>query len=776
MRRSGEVRSRLVKRATTIVLAMIFGAGVVGLWLASPISKPQTLPSPPTSLEKPPDFTDIENKLDNTTWRAERSGKPYYEYIDRLWDALNASESPFDLLRELPINTLTFGRFENEEVYSHAIVRKSMSDNSVVLDESDREEAFRFVEEQELQLEHSEWRHLAFVPNVTESPRSELSFALHIRRPDPETRYALRGRLTVHWQAPDGLSPPKIASVHLLEAELLTRAGLPPFGHVIPADLTPTQETLAFDPNLQVHDLNHDGLQEIITSRVNRVYWNQGQGRFRPAPLCDFPISFLNNALLADFDGDGLTDLLAVNTDELALFHGTPTGSFPAPPQRQPLPDAPLANPFALTAGDIDQDHDLDLWLMQYRPPFQDGQMPTPFYNANDGPPSYLLVNDGTGHFQDRTAERGLATKRHRRTYSASFVDFDTDQDLDLAIVSDFAGLDLYRNNGQGHFTDITDQVLSDRHAFGMALSLGDFDLNGHLDVFMVGMNSPTADRLHALGLSVAEKPNYAAASRDMTQGNRLFLQSPDGTFTQPRSNLTLARTGWSWGIAPGDFDNDGDEDIYLVNGHISGASVADYEAEFWLHDIYLGNSSENPELAKHFDRKHGDFNASGGSFGGHEYNRFFINEGPRGFIEAAYLLGLALTKDCRNLVCADLDGDGKLEWLTTTFEAWPQAKQALHLFPNFSAANGNWIGAHLRPAPGIPVVGSVAVLSTDRGQQTRHLVTGDSYRSQSPTSVHFGIGNLTEVNALKVTWPNHQSTTLNNPTLNTYHTFTPER
>ena len=770
-----------MKRAIAIVLFLLMGTGAIVLTLMvftssdSPQSGSRSLSNPTNDLVKPPNYTDIETRLDNTAWREERQGIPYYEYVDHLWDTLNTSDTPLDLLRSLPFETLTLGHFENEEAFSHAILRRTMSGNPVTLDKSARERAFRFVEEQGLRLEHSEWRHVAFAPSINDQPQSQLRFAMHLLRPDPETRYALRGSLTVHWRASRDTRTPKIASLHLTEAELLSRTGLPPFGHVIPADLTPTQEKLAFDPNLQVHDLDRDGRQEIIVSRINRVYWNQGQGQFRPAPLCDFPLSFLHNTLLADFDGDGLTDLLAVNTDELALYGGTPTGTFPSPPRRQPLPEAPLANPFALTAGDIDQDQDLDLWLMQYRPPFQDGQMPSPYYDANDGPPSYLLLNDGTGNFQDRTSELGLASKRHRRTYSASFVDFDDDQDLDLAIVSDFAGLDLYQNNGQGHFTDITAQVLRVHHAFGMALGVGDFDLNGHLDLFMVGMNSPTADRLNALGLMVTDHPLNAEMSRAMTHGNRLFLQARDGTFTQPRSNPELARTGWSWGIAPGDFDNDGDEDIYLVNGHISGASVADYEAEFWLHDIYLGDASDNPELAKHFEAKHTAFNATGGSFGGHEYNRFFINEGPRGFIEAAYLLGLALTKDCRNLVCADLDGDGKLEWLTTTFEAWPQAKQALHLFPNFSENSAHWIGAHLRPAPGIPVVGAVAVISTTQGRQTRHVITGDSYRSQSPTTIHFGIGTLTKVNTLTVTWPNRQTTTLSNPSLNTYHNLSPE-
>ena len=120
---------------------------------------------------------------------------------------------------------------------------------------------------------------------------------------------------------------------------------------------------------------------------------------------------------------------------------------------------------------------------------------------CNDGHPAYLLINDGTGRFTDQTAAFGLAPKRHRRTYSASFVDLDEDRDLDLMVVSDFAGLDLYRNNGKGQFTDITDSLGANHYSFGMSHALADFDQDQKLDIYMVGMGSTTARRLESLGL-----------------------------------------------------------------------------------------------------------------------------------------------------------------------------------------------------------------------------------------------------------------------------------
>src|SRR5207237_1164019 len=123
------------------------------------------------------------------------------------------------------------------------------------------------------------------------------------------------------------------------------------------------------------------------------------------------------------------------------------------------------------------------------------------WYDANDGYPSFLLLNDGKGNFSDGTQRAGLAQKRWRRTYSASLVDLDGDGDLDLAVVSDFSGLDLYSNDGRGKFTDVTSTWAPEAKGFGMAHAIADFNKDGAPDLLMIGMNSPTADRLNALGL-----------------------------------------------------------------------------------------------------------------------------------------------------------------------------------------------------------------------------------------------------------------------------------
>ncbi len=174
--------------------------------------------------------------------------------------------------------------------------------------------------------------------------------------------------------------------------------------------------------------------------------------------------------------------------------------------------------------------------------------MPTPFYDANDGAPDALLRNDGNGKFTDITESAGLAPRRNRRTFSATLVDLNDDRHLDLLVTADFAGLDLYHNRGDGTFVDVTETKLGERLGFGMSHTLGDWNDDGQLDLYMVGMSSTTARRLDGLGAARDSHPDYTAKRAPMTFGNRLLLGGGGGKFEQPGYANSAARTGWAWG------------------------------------------------------------------------------------------------------------------------------------------------------------------------------------------------------------------------------------
>jgi hypothetical protein len=126
---------------------------------------------------------------------------------------------------------------------------------------------------------------------------------------------------------------------------------------------------------------------------------------------------------------------------------------------------------------------------------------------------------------------------------------------------------DVWINDGRGRFTDATGGLDQTRHLFGMAHALADINVDERVDLFVIGMDSSLAARLDALAFTRPGFTQYATQRAPMTYGNRLFLGSSSGLRMAPFGEQ-LAHTGWAWGVSLLDFDNDGDLDAAIANGH----------------------------------------------------------------------------------------------------------------------------------------------------------------------------------------------------------------
>jgi len=364
--------------------------------------------------------------------------------------------------------------------------------------------------------------------------------------------------------------------------------------------------------------------------------------------------------------------------------------------------------------------------------------------------------------------------KRFRRNYGASLADLDEDGDLDLITINDFCGVDLHYNQGLGQFRDETDRLYN-RHLFGMSHQLADFDGDGLVDLLAIGMNLPSVRRLEHLGLGRTDFPKRTARRADMAYGNRLYLRRGN-RWIQPEIADQLAESGWTWGCAVTDFDNDTYPDVYLVNGHISGESSADYDSHYWRHDIYIGSSTPNRELLYYFDEPFRGINTGKTSYDGYQHNVFFWNLRGEGFVNIAYLMDLAHETDCRALVSADLNRDGRMDVILTEME-WlgtpDRARTPLRIHLNNLDTGQHWIAVRLKDGPGgRSAIGAKVTARIGERRFVSQVALGTSYLCQHPNTVHFGLGSNQAVDQLTIQWPNGEEQTVRDPAIDQYHVF----
>jgi hypothetical protein len=257
-----------------------------------------------------------------------------------------------------------------------------------------------------------------------------------------------------------------------------------------------------------------------------------------------------------------------------------------------------------------------------------------------------------------------------------------------------------------------------------------------------------------------------------MAFGNRMYLAADDG-WREPEFSAQVARTGWTWGTTAFDFDNDGDPDLFTANGHVSGESVKDYYHNFWCHDVYEGTSEPNEALGVLFAEKMRGLATGVESWDGHQKNQLLMNRSGKGFVNVAFLMGVADAFDGRSALSGDLDLDGLVDLVVV--EDLATKGQKLHVYRNQLETQNTWIGVQLREEGGgvSPVGASVAVRTADRTHVGR-VVTGDTIMGQHSPTLHFGLGRETRVDALEVRWPGGATRVLQNPEIGRYHYVAP--
>jgi len=230
--------------------------------------------------------------------------------------------------------------------------------------------------------------------------------------------------------------------------------------------------------------------------------------------------------------------------------------------------------------ADSNRDGFLDLYVAAYLF-WREGDFsysyPLPFQDANNGAPNHLFRNNGDGTFTDVTASTKLDENNRRFSFACAWGDYDNDGWPDLYVANDYGRNNLYHNQGDGTFKDVAAVAGVEDQGFGMSAAWDDLDRDGWFDLYVGNMWT-------SAGLRVSHQPRFqqgaqgalAAQFHKMVKGNSLFRNLGDGRFEDVTEASGTGFGRWAWSSNSFDFDNDGWDDLYVTNGHITNDSQDD--------------------------------------------------------------------------------------------------------------------------------------------------------------------------------------------------------
>ena len=424
------------------------------------------------------------------------------------------------------------------------------------------------------------------------------------------------------------------------------------------------------------------------------------------------------DSLWFDFNNDGKPDLLVVRFGHNQLFQNMGNGKFKDVSHAAGIDG--YKNAITAIAFDYDRDGKLDLFVGSYFQPINIFKPDSPrffpesFETANNGGGVTVYHNNGNGTFTDVTEKVGLKTSGW--TLDLGHADADNDGFDDLYVACDFGTDRFFHNNGNGTFSDITETAIGFDSKKGMNVDWGDFDNDGLLDIYVTNITD-----------------DY------MREGNFLWHNNGNLTFTDVSRETGTAETGWGWGAKFFDYDNDGWLDLYVVNGWVSAGK------ESYVPDIFAMVVKPGIDFA---DAR--NWPAMGDkTLSGYEKKKLFHNEKGQVFRDEAKRHGVDSVRDGRGIAIADFDNDGRLDMFVANANGEP------YLYRNTEPTGNHWVQFALEGTKSNKTAVGAQVRLTAGGMTRLQFISGgNSFAGQSSSRVHFGLGDAAKIDQIEVRWP----------------------
>ncbi len=520
---------------------------------------------------------------------------------------------------------------------------------------------------------------------------------------------------------------------------------------------------------VSIADIDNDGFDDLYVCQPaglpNRLYRNRGDGTLEDITESS-GLGILENtacALFADFSNHGRQDVIVVRANGPLCFVNQGGRKFRQEPHAFRFANPPQGTFTGAACADYDRDGWLDVYFCLYAYYQGTGQYkyPSPYHDANNGPPNFLMRNQRDGTFRDVTAASGLNQNNTRYSFCCAWSDYNGDGWPDLYVVNDFGRKNLYRNKGDGTFTDIATPAAAEDVGAGMSASWLDYDNDGAVDLYVGNMWTAAGERVSTQEVF---KKGSSQAVRSLYQkhamGNSL-LRNRGAAFDDSTNSSSVGMGRWAWSSDAFDFDHDGFPDLYIANGMVSGpsrpdashpaATQQDLNSFFWRQVVARSPDEASP--SHEYEQGWAAINElirSDGTWSGYERNVFYANNGDGTFSDVSAAVGLDFVEDGRAFALADFDHDGRVEVFLKNRNA-PQ----LRLLKNVTEYLPPSIAFRLQGTKSNrDAIGTSITIETSIGRQIRMLQAGSGFLSQHSKDLFFGLGKIKgSVHAL-IRWP----------------------
>jgi len=517
---------------------------------------------------------------------------------------------------------------------------------------------------------------------------------------------------------------------------------------------------------VSVGDINNDGLTDVYFSGnmvTDRLYLNKGDMKFEDISKTAGIINkrWSTGVTMVDINQDGLLDIYICvsgpgadeqKANQLFINNGDLTFSESA--TEYGLADSRQAMHSAFF--DYDKDGDLDMYLLVNQAAYE--------HAVNSSNPRILdgtsisndrlYRNDGNGKFSDVTLEAGIVVEGYGLGLGIS--DINNDSWPDIYVSNDFIGNDiLYINQGDGTFKDEITSYINHTSYAGMGNAITDIDNNGNPDIMVLDMrpednlrqkliiSSTGYDRFQIM-LNAGYQPQYSR--------NTLQLNMGKGEFGEIGNMSGISSTDWSWSALTADYDNDGFKDIYITNGFLRDLGDLDYIHYQSIYDNPIGEIEAKTKQKLNSIKELPPAKLD---------NYAYKNSGDTTFENVSKDWGIQNPSCSNGAAFADLDNDGDLDLLVNN------VNQEAFVYQNQTSidSTNHFIKIQLKGKIGnLNGIGAKIKLTTKNAEQYEEKFLSRGYESSVDQILHFGLGKEKIVEQIEIWWPDNSYELIKKP------------